>query len=141
MVAAGLAVALLVGACSARKAPTAPASTTAAGAQTSAPAAASASASRAVAAVLSLSPVAGSTAVDPVQPIKVGVRGGEISQVTLINDEGTAVKGALSTDRTSWASAEPLGYSKTYKLTAVARNADGSTATKISSFTTVTPAT
>jgi lipoprotein-anchoring transpeptidase ErfK/SrfK len=45
----------------------------------------------------------------------------------------------VSADKTSWSSAEPLGYAKTYKLTATATNSAGTPSTKTTDFTTVSP--
>lgn len=90
-------------------------------------------------AVVKFNPVAGSAGVDPLSPIKVAVAGGALSKVTVTNGAGTAVKGALSPDKLSWASAEELGYNKSYTVQAVATNADGNQTTQASTFTTVKP--
>ena len=78
-------------------------------------------------------------AVNPASPITVSVAGGTLESVRLTNPQGKLVKGALSTDHTTWTSTEDLGYSKTYALDAVAENSAGTTATKKASFTTLTP--
>ncbi|HJQ03512.1 MAG TPA: Ig-like domain-containing protein [Jatrophihabitans sp.] len=90
-------------------------------------------------AVVTISAAAGSVDVSPVVPIKVAVAGGSLQQVSLKNDAGLLVKGALDADKTSWASAEPLGYGRTYSLSAIAVNPDGRTTTASRSFTTVQP--
>lgn len=133
--AAAIAVVVLAG-CSAKKMPTGESV-----GNTSTPKTSSVpSASPTVApAVLSVSAANGSTAVSPTVPIKVGVTGGTINSVTLRNPDGLLVKGALAANKLSWQSAEPLGYSKTYTLTATAANAEGKSSTRTTSFTTVTP--
>src|SRR6185437_6175023 len=75
----------------------------------------------------------------PVVPVKVAVTGGELNKVSLTNDAGLVVKGTLAPGGTSWASAEPLGYGRTYSLSATAVNPVGKPTTATSSFTTVEP--
>ena len=41
------------------------------------------------------------------------------------NPEGKLVKGAVSSDGTTWQSTEVLGYGRTYKIVAKGRNGDG----------------
>ncbi len=91
-------------------------------------------------AVVRVSAASGQTGVSPITPVKVDVSGGDITKVSLLNDAGAEVKGSLSADKQTWSSAEPLGYGKTYRLTATATNSDGTVSTKESSFTTVQPA-
>jgi lipoprotein-anchoring transpeptidase ErfK/SrfK len=90
-------------------------------------------------AVVTVSAAAGAKDVSPVTPVKVAVTNGQLSMVSLLNTEGRQVKGAVSADKTTWSSSEPLGYGKTYKLSATAMNADGVATHKSSSFTTVQP--
>ena len=58
----------------------------------------------------------------------------------MTNPDGKEVVGAVSADGATWSSAEPLGYARTYTITAAARDTAGLTTTKTSSFTTVDPA-
>lgn len=88
---------------------------------------------------LSISAAAGATDVNPVDPIKVAVTDGSISSVVMTNADGKVIKGALAPDRSSWSSAEDLGYGKTYQVRAVAANAEGKLTSESSSFTTLTP--
>ncbi len=76
---------------------------------------------------------------NPITPISVKVAGGTLTSVTLVNSEGTKVTGKLADDSSSWQSTEVLGYSKTYRLTAVAANGDGKATVEKKSFTTLTP--
>lgn len=77
----------------------------------------------------------GATGVSVTEPVTVSVENGEFSEVEMTNEEGKVIKSEMSEDGTSWSSAEPLGYSRTYTVTATA---DGKTTSQ--SFTTVTPA-
>jgi lipoprotein-anchoring transpeptidase ErfK/SrfK len=92
-------------------------------------------------AVLALTPRNGATGQSVTAPVTVRATGGTISAVTLRNGDGKAVRGTLSPDKTSWTSAEALGYDKSYSVSAVAANADGRTTKATSAFTTVTPRT
>ncbi len=91
------------------------------------------------AALISITPKSGSTAINPASPIKVGVTDGTLSEVSLVNAAGRHVKGALSADKTLWQASEVLGYGKTYKLTTKAVNAAGVATTKVASFSTLEP--
>jgi lipoprotein-anchoring transpeptidase ErfK/SrfK len=51
------------------------------------------------------------------------------------------VQGALSPDATSWSSGEPLGYGKTYTISATGTGTDGKSTTVTSAFTTIKPRT
>ncbi|MDQ2838375.1 MAG: Ig-like domain-containing protein [Actinomycetota bacterium] len=90
-------------------------------------------------AVLTISAVKGAVDVSPVVPVKVAVAGGSLASVTLTNPEGKAVKGALDAAKTSWSSAEDLGYGKAYTLKATATNPEGKQVSESRSFTTLTP--
>jgi len=91
------------------------------------------------AAKLTASPANGAEDVSPTGRITVAVADGTLSSVVMTNAEGKTVQGALSADKTLWHVAEPLGYGKTYTVTAKAINADGKPVAKTSQFTTVTP--
>ncbi|MBN9607793.1 MAG: L,D-transpeptidase family protein [Actinobacteria bacterium] len=89
---------------------------------------------------LTISPTPGSTTVNPAAPITAVAAGGTLTSVTLVNPtENVQVAGALSADKTSWQATQPLGYGKSYRLTATATNDDGQTVTGTSAFTTLTP--
>jgi lipoprotein-anchoring transpeptidase ErfK/SrfK len=111
----------------------------AAGSQPTAGATASPTPTPPAAADVLLSTSASATGVNPVVPVTASVRGGSLSKITLRNAAGTLVRGTLSADRTSWKSAEDLGYDTSYTLSAVAANASGQLTVKKASFTTVKP--
>lgn len=90
-------------------------------------------------AIVTVEPVSGAVGVNPSAPIKVAASGGLLSAVTFTNADGKKLKGELAADKSSWASAELLGYGRTYSLTATARNAAGTDTLQESTFTTVQP--
>ncbi|MEU3273040.1 Ig-like domain-containing protein [Saccharomonospora sp. NPDC006951] len=89
---------------------------------------------------LDLSVKEGAKEVEPGLPVTASATDGKVTEASLVGKHGTVVKGALTEDGTSWESAEPLGYGKTYTLTATAEGANGKPETKTSTFTTATPA-
>ncbi len=91
-------------------------------------------------ATFTLNPANGAADVNPASPISVSSAGGRLTDVALTNATGTAVKGAVAADGTTWTSAEPLGYDKTYSLVAHAVNAVGAVAASTSTFSTLKPA-
>ncbi|MGZ3148023.1 L,D-transpeptidase [Lentzea chajnantorensis] len=83
----------------------------------------------------------GAVDVSPGLPVIATAADGKLTEVTLTNPDGKVVEGKLNPEGTQWNNIEPLGYAKTYKLTATATGADGKPQTKTSSFTTVKPRT
>ena len=96
--------------------------------------------SRQSSAALQVSVVDGATGVSVLDPVTVRVTGGELGQVTMTNPDGATVDGGLGADQRSWSSSEPLGYGRTYRLTATGTDPAGLSATTELSFTTVQPA-
>ena len=76
----------------------------------------------------------GASGVKPWEGVKVASRS-KLLEVTMTNEEGREVDSKFSSDKTEWATAEPLGYGRTYTLKA--KNADGKIST--STFTTFAP--
>jgi hypothetical protein len=97
-------------------------------------------AATAAAAKIAFAPKDGATDVNVLEPAKITVSGGELTEATLTNPEGEQVEGAIAEDKKSWTSGEDLGYGKTYTYTAKAKNAEGKETTEEGSFTTMTPA-
>jgi lipoprotein-anchoring transpeptidase ErfK/SrfK len=91
-------------------------------------------------AVITISPGDAATGASVIDPVVVTAADGTLDTVAVTNPEGREVEGALSTDGTTWTSAEPLGYGRTYRIDAVARDTAGLTTARSSSFTTVAPA-
>jgi len=94
----------------------------------------------AAAAKVTFAPKDGATDASVTEPATITVSGGELVEATLTNPDGKQVEGAIAADKKSWASAEDLGYGKTYKYSAKAKNADGKETTETGEFTTMTPA-
>ncbi|HEY6748621.1 MAG TPA: Ig-like domain-containing protein [Mycobacteriales bacterium] len=80
-------------------------------------------------------PAADAAAVAPADPVKVTATGGTLTSVT-VSSAGSAVKGSLNADKTTWTSSGDLGFGARYTVTAEATNATGQTTTKTSAFTT-----
>lgn len=77
----------------------------------------------------------GATDVDPSEPVTVTGDADGLDEVVMTNEDGGVVESELSADGRSWSTAEPLGYNRTYTLTAVGNN--GTTAERV--FSTATP--
>ncbi|CAL9618253.1 Putative L,D-transpeptidase LppS [Actinosynnema sp. ALI-1.44] len=90
---------------------------------------------------LSTGPADQAVDVAPGLPVVATATDGKITQATLTNPEGKAVAGQVSPDGLQWTNSEPLGYGKSYTLSVTGQGADGQTATKTSTFTTVKPRT
>jgi lipoprotein-anchoring transpeptidase ErfK/SrfK len=138
ILAAALAAMLTVAACTADPSTTGtPSPTSEPGRSDAAPASSSLPVSRAV---ISSTPQDGATGASVLDPVVVNAADGTLDTVVVTNPEGREVAGALSPDRTTWTSAEPLGYGRTYTIAAAARDTAGLTTSSSSSFTTVAPA-
>ncbi|MCW2514991.1 MAG: L,D-transpeptidase [Mycobacterium sp.] len=86
-------------------------------------------------------PAKDASGVAPTDPVGVEVKNGWLQRVALTNPEGTAVKGTMNPDRTSFSTAEPLGYGVEYTWGGSAVGRDGKAVALSGSFTTVTPQT
>lgn len=80
----------------------------------------------------------GAVGVSVDSPVTVTAATGVLGAVTLVNEQGRAVKGDLSTDGVTWRSAEPLGYNRTYTLNAEALGLGG-VARSTATFATASP--
>lgn len=76
--------------------------------------------------------------IQPGAPITVKSSGGSLTSVTINKADGSALKGDLSPDGTSWTSAEPFGFNKRYTLNAKAAGVGGESISNVS-FTTRAP--
>jgi lipoprotein-anchoring transpeptidase ErfK/SrfK len=88
---------------------------------------------------IAFAPANGATDVAVTEPVKVTASGGDLTAVTVTNPEGAPIKGEIAADKKSWASAEVLGYGKTYSYTVTAKNTKGRETTEKGSFSTLTP--
>ena len=99
----------------------------------------SSSAAPAPVALVTSSPQLGDDALSPVEPVTITVAHGIITALSVTNQEGAAVAGTLSPDKTSWTLGEPLGYDKTYSVSGTALGSDGLAVPIVGTYTTVTP--
>ncbi|MGH3549563.1 MAG: L,D-transpeptidase [Pseudonocardiaceae bacterium] len=79
--------------------------------------------------------------INPTTPIVVRAVEGTLASVTMVNvASGTVVRGAPSQDRTTWTSAEPLGYGSSYRIDATATVGSGAPVQRTETVTTLSPA-
>jgi lipoprotein-anchoring transpeptidase ErfK/SrfK len=71
-------------------------------------------------------------------PVTVSAEDGVLGAVTMVNEDGSPVEGKLSRDGLQWATSEPLGYNKSYTLTAESLGLGGAT-TRQMTFETHSP--
>lgn len=88
---------------------------------------------------LSMTPGPGVAGVDPLAPVTVTASSGSLVTVEMVNDAGKPVEGVTTPDDTVWKPTVPLGYGRTYTVTAIGRGADNVTRALVSSFTTLVP--
>jgi lipoprotein-anchoring transpeptidase ErfK/SrfK len=87
-----------------------------------------------------ITPAASAANVSPRDAVTVRINSATLSDVTVASPGGRPVNGAMSGDHGSWMSSEPLGYGKTYTVTAnAAAKSGGAPLTTTSTFTTATP--
>lgn len=80
----------------------------------------------------------GAVGFSPADPVQITVADGALSDVTMVNQDGKAVAGAIGGGGTSWTTTEPLGYNRKYKIEARAYGLGGASTTT-TSFTTSAP--
>ena len=145
-VAAACAAILALGACTSNRAPGASGSGSASSAS-SAPVTSSAASTSttptsaappAVPATITTSPLH-STGLSPRARVSVAIAHGTLTSVKMTNPAGKVVSGALDTTHATWHNTEDLGYSKTYHVTALGKDADGKPVVKHTAYTTLTP--
>lgn len=94
---------------------------------------------KASAAVLSIEPGDGAQDVAP-GAVKVSVATGKLTEVTVTDQDGRPVEGAIAADSLSWVPATGgLAVGATYRVNAEAADADGVATTATSTFTTLVP--
>lgn len=72
------------------------------------------------------------TDVDPLAPVTVTATAGDLVSVTMVNDAGKPIEGVSTPDNTVWKPTVPLGYGRTYTVTATAIGADKTTRALVS---------
>jgi lipoprotein-anchoring transpeptidase ErfK/SrfK len=77
--------------------------------------------------------------VDPAAPVSVAAFSGKLDDVSMVDDWGETVPGALTAGRAGWHPTEQLKYGRTYTMTIAARGPGGMPTRQTSSFTTLSP--
>ncbi|MEU1519978.1 Ig-like domain-containing protein [Streptomyces sp. NPDC005811] len=90
-------------------------------------------------AVVTIAPKTGAEDVDTSGVLKVSAAKGKLTEVTVKDDDGTAIKGTISADGSGWTPATHLAAATKYQVHAVAKDGEGRTAAEDSSFTTLSP--
>jgi lipoprotein-anchoring transpeptidase ErfK/SrfK len=88
---------------------------------------------------LVISPGPAATDVDPLGPVTVSASFASVSEVTMTNEEGIRIAGVTTPDGAVWKPAVPLGYGRTYTITATATAPDGARLQRVSTFSTLVP--
>jgi lipoprotein-anchoring transpeptidase ErfK/SrfK len=92
-------------------------------------------------AVISTDPVDHAAGLSPLTPVSVTVAKGRLSAVSLTSPQGNPVSGRLDPDGSTWKATEPLGYGKTYMITANAVGDDNRPVSRTTTFDTIQPRT
>lgn len=90
-------------------------------------------------AVVTIVPGPDAQDVDPLAQVLVTAASGTLTDVEMVNDGGKPIDGIMTPDNASWKPAVPLGFGRTYTLTATSRGTGGVSSTQVSRFSTVTP--
>ena len=72
------------------------------------------------------------------RPVSVSATSGVLGSVTMVNQAGNPVQGQLSADGVTWSTSEPLGYNKSYTLSAQSLGLGGVTTEQLT-FETQSP--
>jgi lipoprotein-anchoring transpeptidase ErfK/SrfK len=88
---------------------------------------------------ITITPAADELDVAPLNAVRVTATSGQLTDVQMTNEAGRVVDGTMAPDGAAWWPAEPLGYGRTYTVTATGRGADTTTLTKVSQFSTAVP--
>jgi lipoprotein-anchoring transpeptidase ErfK/SrfK len=88
---------------------------------------------------LAITPAPDTRDVDPLAAVAISATNGTLEMVTMVNDTGRVIDGVTTPDNKVWKPMVPLGFGRTYKVTATGRGTDGVSRALESSFTTVVP--
>jgi lipoprotein-anchoring transpeptidase ErfK/SrfK len=89
--------------------------------------------------LLGITPANGSTDLSPRSRVSAQVVGGSLTNVSLVDDYGNTLAGALSPDGASWRPTQPLKYGRTYTMKADSLGADGVPLARTTTFATASP--
>jgi len=90
-------------------------------------------------AAMTVTPTPGARDVDPLGTVAVTATTGTLTDVSMLNEQGNRIVGVMTPDNTVWKPGVPLGYGRTYTLTATGAGTDGTPVTQVSTFSTLTP--
>ncbi|MES9525389.1 Ig-like domain-containing protein [Streptomyces capoamus] len=90
-------------------------------------------------AAVSIAPRSGATGVDTSGALKVSVARGKLTEVTVKDEKGAKVEGALTGGGSAWKPSSHLAAGTKYTVHAVAKDAEGRAAAEDATFTTLTP--
>jgi lipoprotein-anchoring transpeptidase ErfK/SrfK len=90
-------------------------------------------------AVVTITPAPDARGVDPLGRVSVTATLGTLTDVSMVNDAGGFIAGIMTPDNASWKPAVPLGYGRTYTITAGSRGTGRVASTQVSTFSTLTP--
>ncbi|MCV7177449.1 L,D-transpeptidase [Mycolicibacterium sphagni] len=89
--------------------------------------------------LLGVAPQNGSQDLSPLSRVSAQVVGGNLTNVSLVDDYGKTVPGALSPDGSSWQPTGPLKYGRTYTMQVASLSASGVPLARTTTFTTASP--
>ncbi|AQT78707.1 hypothetical protein B1R94_04755 [Mycolicibacterium litorale] len=89
--------------------------------------------------LLGVAPANGSADLSPRSRVAANVVAGSLTNVSLVDDYGNTIAGALSPDRTSWQPTEPLKYGRTYTMQVASQSSDGVPLARTTTFGTAAP--
>jgi lipoprotein-anchoring transpeptidase ErfK/SrfK len=92
-------------------------------------------------AVITTDPPDQATGLSPVTAVTVSVAKGKLKDVSVTDPKGEAVPGQLDPEDTTWTTTKPLGYGKTYTISANAIGDDNRLVSRTSTFSTIRPRT
>ncbi len=90
-------------------------------------------------AVLAITPEPGADDVDPLAPVSVTAASGTLIDVVMVNEQGNRIVGIMTPDSTVWKPGVPLGFGRTYTVTARASGINGPPTQLVSRFSTLIP--
>ncbi|AQT79360.1 hypothetical protein B1R94_08915 [Mycolicibacterium litorale] len=88
---------------------------------------------------LAISPGPDTLDVDPLAAVSVSATNGTLLTVDMVNEDGRTVEGVMAPDDSVWKPTVPLGYGRTYTVTAAGRGTDAVDRTVTSTFSTLVP--
>jgi lipoprotein-anchoring transpeptidase ErfK/SrfK len=90
-------------------------------------------------ATIELDPASATTDVHPGEPVTVTAANGTLTAVTLTDDKGKVVPGAIAADGLTWTSTGKLKVARHYRIAATAADADGRVVERSGFFATIAP--